>query len=229
MADPTKQYIGSTVRPLSARLGDHVAKYKSWKDGKYRYTSSFDILELGDYRIELLENCPCDNKEELRAREGHFIRQYDCINKHVAGRTKSQYRAENKEEIKQRKHKYYMENKKLINQKNKKWCEDNPERVKEYRREYCERNKEKLKEDRKNRYNAIKDDPEYIEKRKQYWEKNRNILNAKKRQYARENKEKIRARHIEPVTCEYCGAVVTRAKIRRHERTKKCMTHSFLD
>lgn len=119
MADPTKQYIGSTVRPLSARLGDHVDKFKCWKKGKYRYTSSFDILELGDYRIELMENYPCDNKEELRAREGHFIRQHESVNKVIAGRTPSQWRAENQEEIKAKKHKYYIENKNCINQKNK--------------------------------------------------------------------------------------------------------------
>jgi len=86
-----------------------------------------------------------------------------------------------------------------------------------------------LKDDGRNRYHAIKDDEEYKEKRKQYREQNRDIYNAKKRQYARENKDKIRARHIEPVTCEYCGAVVTRAKIRRHERSKKCMIDSFCD
>ena len=38
-------------------------------------------------KIELVENYPCNSKEELTAREGFYIQSNECVNKLVAGRT----------------------------------------------------------------------------------------------------------------------------------------------
>ena len=40
------------------------------------------MIELGieKFHIELIEDYPCENCEQLNAREGHFIRLFDSIN-----------------------------------------------------------------------------------------------------------------------------------------------------
>ena len=37
--------------------------------------------------VELIENYPCNDVYELRAREGYYIRETGTLNKNVAGRT----------------------------------------------------------------------------------------------------------------------------------------------
>lgn len=110
------KYIGSTTRSLNERLSGHVNKYKLYINGKYNYVTSFDIIKNGNYKIELIEVYPCENNEQLLAREGYFIKTTTCINKNIAGRSKKE--------------------------RQKKWLENN----KEYFREYRKKNKEHLKE-----------------------------------------------------------------------------------
>ena len=43
---------------------------------------------LDKFYIELVENCSCENKEELRTREGFFIREMGTLNSCIAGRSK---------------------------------------------------------------------------------------------------------------------------------------------
>jgi hypothetical protein len=91
--ETNKIYIGSTCLPtLSKRLAHHVADYKRYKEGKTKkYMSSFEVLKNNNYDIYLLENYPCNNRDELRAKEGEYIKQFECINKNIAGRTKEQF------------------------------------------------------------------------------------------------------------------------------------------
>ena len=94
-----KVYIGSTCQPtLAKRLSQHVCKFNQWKNGKQHFISSFEVLE-GKYQITLVEAYPCNSKDELNSREGHFIRTMDCINKRIKGRTKQEYYEANKELI----------------------------------------------------------------------------------------------------------------------------------
>ena len=45
-------YIGSTTEPtIARRLATHVRAYRVWKAGKCRKTTSFDIIDKGDYKI----------------------------------------------------------------------------------------------------------------------------------------------------------------------------------
>ena len=43
--------------------------------------TSFKIIENENYDILLLEDYPCENKMQLHAREGFWIKQKDCVNK----------------------------------------------------------------------------------------------------------------------------------------------------
>ena len=85
-------YIGSTTEPtLARRLAGHVNNYKVWKSGKGNKTTSFDIIDKGDYKILLTETYPCNSRDELTSREGEIIRQFkhdcECVNMCIAGRT----------------------------------------------------------------------------------------------------------------------------------------------
>ena len=69
-------YIGSTCKTLEQRLKKHESDYKRFKDGKYTFITSFKILENNNYKIELVENYPCNNKQQLNLKEGKIIKQF---------------------------------------------------------------------------------------------------------------------------------------------------------
>lgn len=76
-----KQYIGSTCKQLSARLTSHRTQYKRYlADKGDRYMSSFEILENNNYKIILIEPYPCENCDELRARERYWVEKSECVN-----------------------------------------------------------------------------------------------------------------------------------------------------
>jgi len=186
-------YVGSTIQTLSNRISGHRTDLKRYKAGKKgKYCTSFKILEYGDARIELLEKydaCTC--RDELLAREGKYIRELDCVNKRIAGRTDKQY---------------YLDNKDKINAKDKKYREANKDKIKEYR----EANRDKYKEYLNKYYEANKD------KYKEYAQKNKEAIRAKKKEYREANKEKLNAK----VQCE-CGCTITKRSLKRHQQTAK--------
>lgn len=122
-------YIGSTCSPLHKRLYFHKTNLKSWNKTNKRYMTSFEIMKYDDAYIELLEDYPCPSKTHLNRREGRFIRNMDCVNKFVAGRTKSEYYQDNKEDIAQQKKQYYQDNKEHILLKQKKKYMNNKEEI----------------------------------------------------------------------------------------------------
>ena len=92
-------YYGSTIQPLSQRLAGHRAKQTSYLAGNANYCSSFEILALGDYYIELVRVVDFEVKAELLAVEGDLIRNNECVNKIQVGRTGAQYYLDNRAEI----------------------------------------------------------------------------------------------------------------------------------
>lgn len=115
VSDQTDQvYIGSTCNPLSRRMTGHRAHYREYLAGKSQIGkySSYEILQYEDAQIVLIEDVPCENKEQLRRRERYYIEiTPNCVNKQVPGRTRAEYFDENKE-IRAEKHKVYQETKK---------------------------------------------------------------------------------------------------------------------
>jgi hypothetical protein len=82
--DSENIYIGSTTKEkLSQRMAKHKSHHNDYLDGKGRFISSFIMLEKQNPRIILIENYPCNNKDELRMREQYWIDQFRniCINK----------------------------------------------------------------------------------------------------------------------------------------------------
>lgn len=146
----TDIYIGSTKELLCRRMARHRKDYKRWLNKTFCYVSSFDILNYNDAYIELIEEGEFESKQALYAREGHYIRTMDCVNKNIPGRTKLEYRQDNKEKIseknkrleilnkdkrKEQKKQYYLDNKEEINKKNEIWRKNNLEHVAQKQRE----------------------------------------------------------------------------------------------
>ena len=102
-------YIGSTTQPLSVRFGEH----------KRKPCSSREILQHSDAYIEIIENYPCADKNELNRREGNFIRTMDCVNKQIPGRTSAEYHVDNKEHLNEQAKQYREDNKETINEQKK--------------------------------------------------------------------------------------------------------------
>ena len=87
-------YYGSTIQPLSKRIGKHRSDYKRYKDGKCNNVTSFILFDkygVENCKIELVEDCDCKTKEELHKREGFYIRNNECVNKVITGRTWKEY------------------------------------------------------------------------------------------------------------------------------------------
>lgn len=148
-----KIYIGSTTQPLSKRLSCHKANYKNYLDGKKNYITSYDIIQYGDAFIELLEECPCETKDQLHKREGECIRKEpNCVNKYVAGRTQKEYREEHKDFYNTYNHSYYKDNRDKIKEQNKQYYKDNSEYVIKRQTSYTKDNIEKIKDYRKKYY-----------------------------------------------------------------------------
>jgi hypothetical protein len=98
-----KIYIGSTSEQyLSQRLRNHNKNFKSWQKGLHSNTTSFRLFELGDVEIILLESYPCNSKDELAARERHWIEQNKnlILNINIPSRKAKERYQVNKEKIK---------------------------------------------------------------------------------------------------------------------------------
>jgi hypothetical protein len=122
------QYVGSTVRPLCKRLSCHKKDYKRWQADKGQsYTTSFKVLENGNYDIVLVEEYPCDNKEQLHKRERYWIEQLDCVNKFVPARTSKEYYEANVDKVKAKDKAYYETNREVVLAKRKAYYEVNRE------------------------------------------------------------------------------------------------------
>lgn len=92
-------YYGSTCNDLYKRMGKHRSDYKQFQTGKCRRFTSYSVLAHPDARIILVEAFPCSNKQELTAREAHYIRINNCVNKVIPDRTNAEYYQDNKESI----------------------------------------------------------------------------------------------------------------------------------
>lgn len=116
-----KIYIGATTNHLYVRKGQHKRNYKSWKGGKNHYYTSYEIVKYDDCKIILVEEFPCDSKNQLSARERYWIEKLKCVNKYIPTRTYKEWTEDNKEQIVFQRKEYYKKNKNEITAYRKKW------------------------------------------------------------------------------------------------------------
>jgi hypothetical protein len=118
-----KIYVGSTTKDnLKTRLQQHESNYRLQKS----YYTSYEILKLGDYDIELVEECNCNNKKELRMREKYWIDNSNCVNQVKPGRTRKERDnlLVNKLKKAEQDKKYYEKNKDRLLEKNREYNKD---------------------------------------------------------------------------------------------------------
>lgn len=109
-----KQYIGSTTLLLCQRKGNHIEYFK-----KNRQISSVEIIKNGDFNIILIENYPCETKEQLHSRERYYIETMECINKRIPTRTIKEWKDTNKDRVKEVGKKLYLKKRDEILEKQK--------------------------------------------------------------------------------------------------------------
>ena len=100
-----KIYIGSTKLSLNTRFILHKTKYKK----QVKYITANEILQYPDCKIELIEECNL-NKNDLRKKEGEYIKMLDCVNSNIAGRDSKQYYKDHIEKYKEVNRKFREDN-----------------------------------------------------------------------------------------------------------------------
>ena len=119
-------YVGSTCSPLSKRMSGHRTDMKTRPKTCSKLYQNMEEIGLDQFYIELLLEYPCENKEQLHAKEGEYIRKYGTLNNIIAGRSKKEQ---------------YIECRETIPQKQKKYTERNREKVLERKRNHVARQK----------------------------------------------------------------------------------------
>jgi hypothetical protein len=112
-------YIGSTCEKLIRRLQKHKASYKCYLNPnvKQGHMRSFDIIKNGDFNIILLEECPCENKEQLLAREQYWKDKMKCVNHNNPIHNHKKYQQE-----------WRDNNREHYNQKSREWGDKNKQK-----------------------------------------------------------------------------------------------------
>ena len=139
-------YIGSTSKEyLSQRMTHHRLTYKRWQDGKVNKVMVYDMFDkygVENCSIVLLELFPRSSIDELRAREGHYIKSMECVNKYIAGRSQKQWVEDNKEHRANYLKNYAEEHREHLVEYKKKYTETNKEAILKKKREWREANKD---------------------------------------------------------------------------------------
>jgi group I intron endonuclease len=101
-----KVYVGSTTQTISRRWAGHMSCLRDKKRKHYKIYRAMEELGVDKFYIEFVEAWPCENKGQLCAREGHYIRKLDSVkngyNDVVAGRTHTESNAIYHERIRER-------------------------------------------------------------------------------------------------------------------------------
>jgi len=158
-----------------------------------RYAKHY--LKAPNNKIILIENYPCNSKEELLMREQQIIEDHsNLLNKiraYISEEDKKEYKIEyyknNKDETLEKQKEYYKNNKDIISEKHKEYYEENRTEILEYQKEY---------------YKNYKN--EKLEYKKEYYENNKNQI-------------------LKKVKCEYCNCEITKNHLKRHQKSQKCL------
>ena len=116
-------YYGSTTQTLSKRKAIHIYDKKRGKNGAIN-----PILDCEDCKIELVEEYPCNKKEDLLLKERWWIDNNFCVN------IITPIVLEDEKKISRR---IYQQNHKEMSAiSTKKWEEKNKEKRKEYHKNW---------------------------------------------------------------------------------------------
>lgn len=181
-------YIGSTTQEL---LCD---RYKTHKH------------KAPNHKIILIENYPCNSRQELCMREQQVIEEHDnLLNKIKAYLREEEKTKENKKEYMKE---YVKNNKKQIQDYRKEYRKNNKKKIQDYTKQYIKNNIDKIKEQQKIYQKEYRKNN--VDKIKEY---KKNISEEKKKEYYQKVK----------IKCDFCNCEITKANLKRHQQSKKCL------
>jgi len=186
------QYVGSTYKELSERLFYHIVKSERFPNRKLYV--AFNEIGTENFKIELIENYPCDNRTDLLNRECYWMKLLNTIESGY-----NQLRSKITEEDRKQWKKEYDERNKEYNIE---YRASRKDIMKKYNQEYMEKNREKL-----------------LIQKKEYHEKNKDLLKPKKQQYYLDNVERIKEKNKERIYCEFCKIDILKCRKSTHEKT----------
>ena len=143
--DPSLIYVGSTCQSLSKRLAKHRSEINCRNTENMLLYKKMREFGREHFYIELLEEYPCNNNEQLRAREGHYIRDKGTLNARIEDRTNKEWRYDNNDYLKEQKKNYYQEHKEVIKTRMSDYNQRNTEEVRQRCKAYYHNNKDKVK------------------------------------------------------------------------------------
>lgn len=211
--DPELVYYGSTTQSLSQRLAGHKREYIRWKNGKGSWVTSFRVLEAGAVYIELVERVNASSKEELTAREGKYIRDNECVNKVIPGRTRAEYHAEHKEELNARYRQYRADHLDELKAKDREYHAEHREERNAKSKLYYMNNRREALEEKKGYYIDKKD--LILAQRKDHYRKNTENVKARTQAYRAQHRDTLHQKY----SCECGGRYIYTSKS-RHNKTK---------
>jgi len=91
-------------------------------------------LKNENHYIELIESCNCKSRDELHMIEGKYIREMECVNKNIPGRTHQEWYENNRTKILEQTKQYHKYNKERKSKYAQKWHEANKDEVNENNR-----------------------------------------------------------------------------------------------
>ena len=134
-------YIGSTIKTLADRLKKHEANCKTWlRNINNIYCTSYELLEVDDYEIQLIEMFPCEDKTQVELRQGYWQRRLECVNKNIAGRSRNEWYQDNRDKVLKNKREHYQNNRDERLEHAKEYYQKSAKKIKKYRDD----NKEKI-------------------------------------------------------------------------------------
>lgn len=136
-------YVGSTTKTLSQRMSSHRAEAKKTPIPAHSFINEYGWDKA---HIILIEDYPCERKEQLNARERYWIEQIGTLNKTIPTRTKKEWSEQNIEKCRETDKNYREINKDIISEKKSKYYYENIDKIREYKREYYRQNADKLNE-----------------------------------------------------------------------------------
>jgi hypothetical protein len=155
----TDIYVGSTTN-FTRRKSKHKNNCNMPKSKDYNfkiYQTIRDTEGWENWEMIQIEEYPCANGNEARARERYWYEQLNAnLNMRYPTRGRKEYYETNKEHITEYKKQYAEINKDKISEKGKKYYSENKEHITEYKKQYAQKNKDKLTEYKKKWYESNK-------------------------------------------------------------------------
>ena len=146
--DNENVYIGSTYdfirRKHSHKNSCNNPNHKDYNMKVYQYIRNNG--GWNEFNMIVIENYPCNCKEELVKKEDEIICKINCkLNSNRAKRSKKERYEDNRNKIKEQSKQYYQNNKEKRLKQKKEYYENNKNKVLEQKKEYYQNNQEKIK------------------------------------------------------------------------------------